>query len=130
VRCNWVWYTSIENLNFNWIDVDLLEYLLLVRSLALVSLENSDSLFNLRRNKIIKHNSETLTTGLLRNTFILKVYWWRAFPVLTLQKYPSEPLIVLKSVLSWYFHVCKVHNLLLKCKIENFWWHYFQNQSW
>ena len=28
--------------------------------------------------------------GWIRNTFILKVYWWRAFPVLTLQKYPSE----------------------------------------
>ena len=29
-------------------------------------------------------------TGWIRNTFILKVYRWRAFPVLTLQKYPSE----------------------------------------
>ena len=65
----------------------------------------------------IKYVFKMLNTGLLRNTFILKVYWWRAFPVLTLQKCPSEPLIVLKSIQSWYFHVYKVHNLMVKCKI-------------
>ena len=36
---------------------------------------------------------------MVRDTFFWNVYWWRPLPVLTLQKYPWTPLIVLKFIL-------------------------------
>ena len=69
-----------------------------------------------------------LIAGGIRNTFILKVYWWRSFPVLTLQKWQFQIKFMcnrskddLRKILNLTTYTDHLREMLLEMMKSNEW---------